>query len=379
MRKLVIFVPSIEDGGVEKNLFLITNFFAKKDINVNIITANKDKKKFFDKKVNFISPNSNNLNKKNRFYKTLYSFYLLFKFYLRNKNFVILSFQANIYAIFFSFFFRIDIITRSNTAPNGWSSNFIKRYIFKIFFKYPKKIIVNSNDFKKQLDKEFKVSSICIYNPFDNKIVKKKIKKKIKEKFFKKDYLTFINIGRMTDQKDQILLLKAFNNVKDKLKFKLIIIGKGKNKDLLKKYIIENNLNNNIKIVNYKKNPYPYLNKADFFILSSKYEGLPNVLLEAQFLKKPIISSNCPTGPREILINGKAGFLFDVGNIQQLEKKIIFISQKKNSKLLKLKCNLGFQSMYRFDYNVNMKKYYKLVNRFLWFKDLWYYLFHQLF
>ena len=169
----------------------------------------------------------------------------------------------------------------------------------------------------------------------------------------------------MTDQKDQILLLKAFNNVKDKLKFKLIIIGKGKNKDLLKKYIIENNLNNNIKIINYKKNPYPYLNKADFFILSSRYEGLPNVLLEAQFLKKPIISSNCPTGPREILINGKAGFLFDVGNIKQLEKKIIFISQKKNSKLLKLKCNLGFQSMYRFDYNVNMKKYYKLVNRFL--------------
>ena len=106
MKKLVIFVPSIEDGGVEKNLFLITNFFVKKNINVNVITGNRDKKKFFDKRVNFISPNSNNYNKKNRFYKTLYSFYLLLKFYLRNKNFLILSFQANIYAIFFSFFFR---------------------------------------------------------------------------------------------------------------------------------------------------------------------------------------------------------------------------------------------------------------------------------
>ena len=51
MRKLVIFVPSIEDGGVEKNLFLITNFFVKKNINVNIITGNRDKKKFFDKRV----------------------------------------------------------------------------------------------------------------------------------------------------------------------------------------------------------------------------------------------------------------------------------------------------------------------------------------
>ena len=78
MKKLVIFVPSIEDGGVEKNLFLITNFFAKKDINVNIITANRDKKKFFDKKVNFISPNSNNLNKKIDFIKPyIHSIYYL--------------------------------------------------------------------------------------------------------------------------------------------------------------------------------------------------------------------------------------------------------------------------------------------------------------
>ena len=116
MKKLVIFIPSIEDGGVEKNLFLIANFFVKKNIDVNIITGNRDKKKFFDKRINFISPNSNFFNKKNRFYKTLYSFHLLLKFYLKNKNFMILSFQANIYAIFFSFFFRVDIITRSNTA-----------------------------------------------------------------------------------------------------------------------------------------------------------------------------------------------------------------------------------------------------------------------
>ena len=102
MKKLVIFIPSIEDGGVEKNLFLIANFFVKKNIDVNIITGNRDKKKFFDKRINFISPNSNFFNKKNRFYKTLYSFHFLIKFYLKNKNFIILSFQANIYAIFFS-------------------------------------------------------------------------------------------------------------------------------------------------------------------------------------------------------------------------------------------------------------------------------------
>ena len=100
------------------------------------------------------------------------------------------------------YIFRLDIITRSNTAPPGWSSNYLKRLMFKIFFKYPKKIIVNSYDFKNQLDREFNVKSFCIFNPFDKKIVKKKnLLAKNKINFFNKKNFNFINIGRMTDQK----------------------------------------------------------------------------------------------------------------------------------------------------------------------------------
>ena len=82
MRELLIFVPSIEDGGVEKNLFLIANYLSNNGIKTNVVTANLDKKKRFDKKINFISPNSNFLNKKNRFYKTIFCFYLLLKFFI---------------------------------------------------------------------------------------------------------------------------------------------------------------------------------------------------------------------------------------------------------------------------------------------------------
>jgi glycosyltransferase involved in cell wall biosynthesis len=67
-------------------------------------------------------------------------------------------------------------------------------------------------------------------------------------------------------------------------------------------------MNKIVKILNFKKNPFPYLKKADLFLLTSKFEGLPNVLLEAATLKKNIISTDCPTGPREILNNGKYGF-----------------------------------------------------------------------
>ena len=365
IKKILIFVPSIEDGGVEKNLFLISNYFYQNGINVNIISANRDKKKYFNKKINFICPKSNFLNKKNRFFKTIYCFFLLLFFFIKNNRILILSFQANIYAIFFSFLFGINIITRSNTAPPGWSSNIFKRHIFKIFFKYPKRIIVNSLDFKKQLDEEFGVNSLCIFNPFDEQIIKKKIKKKIKFRFFKKKNYNFINIGRMTDQKDQLLILKAFKDLKKKINYKLIILGKGKNKKILQNYIDQNQLKKNIKLIGYKNNPYPYLLLSDIFVLSSKFEGLPNVLLESQYLKKIIISTNCPTGPREILLNGKAGFLFNVGNVKELQKKIYYVTNKKNSKNINKKIRLGYLSMDRFNYSKNMKLYLKEVKKYL--------------
>jgi len=365
MRELLIFVPSIEDGGVEKNLFLISNHFSNNGIKTNIITANLDKKRKFNNKINFISPNSNFFDNKNRFYKTIFCFYLLFKFFFKKKSFLIFSFQANIYAIFFAYVFRLDIITRSNTAPPGWSSNIFKRLIFKLFFKYPKKIIVNSKDFKHQLDKEFNVKSFCILNPFDEKIVKKKSIVKTKIDFFNKKNFNFINVGRMTDQKDQIVILKAFNKIKSKINFKLLVLGKGKNKELLKNYINKNNLSKNIKLIGYKKNPYPYIKKADIFILSSKFEGLPNVLIESQYLKKIIISTRCPTGPKEILLNGRAGFLFGVGNVEQLKNHIIFVTKKKNFKIIKKKTNIGFNSMHRFDFKKNINKYFFLIKKYL--------------
>ena len=171
MSKLLIFIPSIEDGGVEKNLFLISEYLIEKGIDVSLITANQDKKKFFNKKINFISTYNSYWSTKGRFLKTIVCFYLLLKFYFLNNNFLILSFQANIYAIFFSIILNIKIITRSNTAPKGWSSNLIKRYIFKIFFRYPKSIIVNSLEFKKQLDNEFKIKSFHIAFSITNLIV----------------------------------------------------------------------------------------------------------------------------------------------------------------------------------------------------------------
>ena len=118
----------------------------------------------------------------------------------------------------------IKIIVRSNSAPDGWSQNFIKFFFFKYIFKLADKVLVNSYDFKKKFKKKFNINAECIYNPLNfNEIIKKsKIKTKYK---FPNSTLKIINIGRFTDQKDQITLLKAINIIKKKVNFFFIHNG----------------------------------------------------------------------------------------------------------------------------------------------------------
>ena len=139
-------------------------------------------------------------------------------------------------------------------------------------------------------------------------------------------------------------------------------MGRGILHKKLLSYVNQNNLSDNVKFINYKENPYPYIKQAEIFILSSKYEGLPNVLLEAITLKKFVISTNCPVGPREILMNGKAGDLFKVNDYKDLAKKINYYC--KNKIRLKKKILFGFNNLSRFDYNKNCKKYYEVLNNF---------------
>ena len=97
-------------------------------------------------------------------------------------------------------------------------------------------------------------------------------------------------------------------------------MGNGKEKNNLLNFR-KKKLNKIIKIISYKKNPYPLIKHSDIFVLSSIYEGLPNVLLEAICLKEFIISSNCPTGPREILDSGKGDYYLNLKTTKNLQRK----------------------------------------------------------
>ena len=364
-KKLILFMPFIGGGGVEKNLYIIANYLAKKVNDVTVCTLSMDKKKKFDKKIKFLTSLhqiNQNINIKLKYILCLF---ILFKFLLKNKNYVVFAFQANIYCILLCKFLGVKIISRTNTSPSGWYHNVIKKNLYKIIISKADSVIVNSLKLKKQMEENFKIQVKCIYNPLDKKVIISKSKNGKKDKFFeKKNFLKILNIGRLTEQKDQMTILKALNILKNKkIKFKCIILGSGIEEKNLKNYIQENNLSNNIKIRQFIENPYGIMKQSELFILSSKYEGLPNVLLEAVTLKKMIISTNCPTGPEEILRNYKGGIFFEIGNHEQLSKKIIlYINQKK--RFLK-KTNYSFEKLEKFDFNKNLYKYLEIINKIL--------------
>jgi glycosyltransferase involved in cell wall biosynthesis len=358
-KKIIVFIPSIEGGGVEKNLFLIINFLAEQNFNIKLITANPEFKKKFNKKIEILSPK--NKSRCTRYQKYFYCLILLFKILL-TKEYLVFSFQANIYAILIAKLLKRKILIRSNSSPEGWSKNIIKKKLYKYIFKLSDGIIVNSKNFQKQMKEAIGVSTTWIYNPLNKKEILLKSKEKVSNNFFKNTSKTLkiISIGRFVDQKDHMCLLYAFNLIKNKINAKLLLVGKGIKKNEYINFIKKNNLSKKVKILNFQKNPYKFIKKSDVFILTSKFEGLPNVLLEAMTLKKFIISSNCPTGPDEILLNGKFGNLFKIGDYEMLANLILNLKNYtliNQSKILK-----GYKSLGRFDFSKNCKKYLKTIN-----------------
>lgn len=129
--------------------------------------------------------------------------------------------------------------------------------------------------------------------------------------------------GRLTKQKDFATLIKAFALVQSKTKVRLVIMGEGELRSDLEQLIAENALQEAILLPGFVENPFAVMKQADLFVLSSAWEGLPNVLIQAMACGAPVVSSDCPSGPNEILENGKWGRLVPVGDVEALAKAML--------------------------------------------------------
>lgn len=185
----------------------------------------------------------------------------------------------------------------------------VKKIRDKILFSKVDDIVALSQMVKHDLVKNYNVDEDkieVIYNPCDKEAIKNKISDDIltdsEKEIFENSENIVITAGRLTEQKGQWHLIRSFSKVVEEIpNAKLVILGEGDKKSYLKTLIKDLNLEGNVFLLGYKSNPYVYLNKAKLFAFSSLFEGLGNILLEAMACGVPIISTDCDSGPRELL------------------------------------------------------------------------------
>lgn len=134
-----------------------------------------------------------------------------------------------------------------------------------------------------------------------------------------------LGVGKLEEQKNFSNLIRAFAQVRRVQQARLVILGWGPEPgpSLLKNLVRELSLENDVDLPGHVKNPFAYMARASVFVLSSDWEGLPTVLIEAMAVGIPVVSTNCKSGPAEILDNGKYGFLTPVGDSNALAEAIL--------------------------------------------------------
>ena len=247
------------------------------------------------------------------------------------------SYHANVTALWAKLLARVEtkvFISEHIALSKALEDlNPLKRLIMRslIKFSYPlaNGIVSVSNDATDDIIKITKLSRgevRVIYNPVVTSKLYEYSEELIDERFntiFNSGSPVILAVGRLTRQKDFQTLIKAFSLVKKKINSKLLILGEGEERPILENLADKFNLKENIFLPGFILNPYPLFKKANVFVLSSAWEGLPTVLIEAITLGIPVVSTNCPSGPMEILENGKYGKLVPVGDVNALAKAIV--------------------------------------------------------
>jgi len=201
---------------------------------------------------------------------------------------------------------------------SSWSSRLTPPLI-KRFYPWANGIVVVSQGVRDDLAQLTKIPRqriTVIYNPsVVGAEVQGKAKEPVDHPWFKPEQPpVLLAVGRLQPQKDYPMLLQAFAQVRQTQPARLVILGEGKERPMLEAMIKELNLEDDVSLPGFVMNPYAYMARASLFVLSSQWEGLPTVLIEALCCGAPVVSTDCPSGPREILRNGKYGQLVPVGD-----------------------------------------------------------------
>lgn len=325
----VIFIlPDLETGGAERIVTTIANHLSRDKFEPKILLLRKEGGylKLLKDDVEIIDI------KTERIRHSLKP--ILKEIYRRKPDIVFSGFgEVNAYmSLFIKLFPQVKFIARET---NVVSQHVTKKEIkfFYTFYNNYHQIIAQSDDMMNDLINNFKVSRskiIKINNPVDFDFINEKLLNSNKPESFKYNYKNVVAIGNLSARKGFDNLLKVFSRLKNE-NIILHILGDGKDREIL--YQMKDFLGlKNVVFHGRQENPYQFLKYADLFILSSRYEGFPNVLLEAGACGTYSLANNCPGGINEIIQNDINGEIGNIDNHEDFAQKIRLILQQNYDK-----------------------------------------------
>lgn len=205
------------------------------------------------------------------------------------------------------------IIFRETIIPSKYrgDSSWLAKHICRLSYRKYDKIIAQSIDMAQDMTSNWGCKSEriqVINNPISvGKITEIATKGEKPSDMCRKEKPVYLSAGRLSYQKGYDIILQRMAELKPNIPFDYYIIGDGENKEEVETLVCQYGLEENVKLLGFRTNPYDYISNCDALVLSSRYEGFPNIVLEANALGKPVFTNTCPGGINEIIVNGVNG------------------------------------------------------------------------
>ena len=330
---IAIFIPSLRGGGAERVMMILANDFSARGYPTDLLLA-KDTGPYRDQlsaKVNVIDFGSDGVLK---------ALLPLYRYLKKHNPDVLLSAMthSNIVSLWAGKLSGANtrlVVSERNALPHDQGGiTGMQRFGFplltKAFYPWAHAIVCVSQGLSDDLIQKtprIKNKVYTVYNPVVTEELLNRKNERVKHPWFDEREKTGCRVvlaaGRLNEQKDFGTLIKAISNVKKRLNVKLIILGEGSLRRELEQLIAGLDLGNTIDLYGFANNPFAFMKQADLFVLSSRWEGLPGVLIQAMACGTPVVSTDCPHGPAEILENGTWGKMVAVGDANALANAII--------------------------------------------------------
>ena len=378
--RLGILIYSLSGGGAERVVSYLLTHCISKGIDVHLIMMNTGINYEIPEntKIHYIensNPNEHGVIKALKIPFLAYKYARLVKplELTHSLSFLTRPSFINILSRFFSSY-KFKVITNERAFPSlqysykGFQSWFNKKMI-KSLYKKSEAVISNSHGNANDLVSNFKVPSDkmhVIHNPID--LDKISVINPV-EDFFDTSKFNVITVGRLDIGKNHKMIINAISKLNN-IDIHLYIIGSGPMKSELEDLIEKLKLNNQVFLLGYQANPYGYLKSADLFAFGSNHEGFPNVLLEAMACKLPILSTNCQSGPNEIMelksekdndiMLTDYGILTPVKDVDSMAKAFKYFIN--NEKYMRDCISSGEKRIKEFEKNIILKEYLDLIS-----------------